>query len=340
MVALTKGLYKNPVMDKLRAIEYFLASAEERSFTRAAARLEVSVPAIAKLVGALERKIGITLFDRSARGLVLTSGGERYLEACRPLLEQLNAADQLVGQTAQQRGTLVIGAHPELVLLPWFSRFHARYPDLVLDVRPVNRRTLQDVPADVYLVHGWPEQPDLILKRIAKPRLQTCASPEYWATHGVPQRPQDLEQHSCLLYCNDEGIVNDLWQYERDGITESVTARGWLVSNHRQLTINAALAGEGVVRASDLLSVDHLRSGRLVPVLLDWVMQDVPPINLLYKASQRRNPRVRLFMDFMIEAFRDIEAEFGVDGRREFAQRPFWAQRRIRRASTATRAED
>jgi DNA-binding transcriptional LysR family regulator len=324
-------------MDKLRALQYFLTSAEERSFSRAARRLEVSVPAVAKLVNALERELGAALFDRTAKGLKLTASGERYLDACQPLVAQLTAADEVViEEGSRPRGTLVVGAHPELVMLPWLSRFHERYPDIQLDVRAVTRLTIKDTPAEVYIVHGWPNQPDMVRRLIAQPRLLTCAAPGYWATHGVPQRPKDLERHVCLLYCNDEGTVNDLWQYERGEEKESVTGRGWLVSNSRYVTLNAALSGEGVVRISDLMAGEHLRSGQLVPVLLDWQMTDAPPFNLLYPSSQRRNPRVRLFIDFVIEAFRELEAESGYGTmRRQFAERPYWARPQYRRASAA-----
>jgi LysR family transcriptional regulator for bpeEF and oprC len=325
-------------MDKLRALKYFLVSAEEHSFSRAARRLEVSVPAVAKLVAVLERELGAALFERSAQGLKLTVRGERYLDVCQPLLAQLTAADELVGEeTVRPRGTLVVGAHPELVMLPWLSRFHERYPDIQIDLRAVTTMTIKDTPAEVYLVHGWPDQPDMVRRVVAQPRLLTCAAPAYWAAHGVPQRPNDLEAHVCLLYCNDEGTVNDLWQYERGQEKESVTARGWLVSNSRYVTINAALAGEGVVRISDLMAGEHLRNGQLVPTLLDWVMGDAPPFNVLFRSRERRNPRARVFIDFAIEAFGEWEAECGYGiNRRQFLERPYWHRRRYRRASAAT----
>lgn len=326
-------------MDKLRALQYFLVSAEESSFSRAARRLDVSVPAVAKLVNALERELGATLFDRSPQGLKLTTGGERYLDACRPLVAQLAAADESVGIEAMRpRGTLVVGAHPELVMLPWLSRFHQRYPDIQLDVRTVNRLTIHNTPAEAYLVHGWPNEPDMVRLLIAQPRLLTCAAPGYWAKYGVPRHPTDLEQHVCLLYCNDEGTVNDLWQYQRGAEIVSVTARGWLVSNNRYVTLDAALAGTGVVRISDLLTTEHLRSGQLVPALLDWEMADAPPFNLLYAANQRRNPRVRLFIDFVSEAFGELGTETAYGARpRPFSERPYWSRRGYRRASTAVR---
>ena len=187
--------------------------------------------------------------------------------------------------------------------------------------------------SDVYLVHGWLDQPDLVHQRIAQARMLTCAAPSYWAEHGVPQHPRDLAEHQCLLYVNDEGTVADLWKYERDGEVESVAASGWLISNSREINVHAALAGAGVIRASDLMSGEHLVGGRLTPVLLDWTMQDAPPINLLFHANQRRNPRVRLFIDFITSAFRELESQFEfVAGRRSFIDRPYWL-RRNRRAS-------
>lgn len=329
-------------MDKLRALRYFVTAAEEHSFSRAARRLEISVPAVVKLVNSLERDLGAALFERSAQGLKLTTSGERYLDACHPLLAQMAAADQLVGVEASvPHGTLVLGAHPELVMLPWLSRFHESYPDIQIDIRTITRSPIHNTPAEVYLLHGWPKEPDMVRRLIAQPQLLTCAAPGYWSKYGVPQRPADLDRHVCLLYCNDEGTVNDLWQYERGAEKVSVTARGWLVSNNRHVTINAALSGEGVVRISDLMSAEHLRSGRLVPVLLDWEMADAAPFNLLYSANQRRNVRTRIFIDFVTEALREMQAESGYGPkRRQFAERPYWSQRGHRRASTVSRSRE
>jgi LysR family transcriptional regulator, regulator for bpeEF and oprC len=324
-------------MDKLRALQYFLTAAEERSFSRAARKLEVSVPAVVKLVNALERQLGAALFERSAQGLKLTAGGERYWDACRPLLTQVAAADQLVGETSRPRGTLVLGAHRELVMLPWLSRFHETYADIQLDVRNVTRPTIKTTPADVYLVHGWPREADMVRRVVAQPRLLTCAAPGYWAKHGIPKRPEDLAEHACLLYCNDEGTVNDLWKYERGGKTVSITARGWLVSNNRTITLDAATAGEGVLRIADLLAIEELRSGKLVPVLLDWEMADAPPFNLVYTANQRRNPRARILIDFLTSAFGDLHAQSGYGSKDVPTARPGWSQRGFRRASAVLR---
>src|SRR5688572_18777719 len=126
-------------MDKLRALHYFVTAAERGSFTAAARRFEVSVPAVAKLVTALEKSLGARLVNRAARGLTLTADGESYLEACRPLLQELTLADERVnGSAARPRGLLTVGA-PSFVaqhcVLPALVDFHARYPDIHVDVR-------------------------------------------------------------------------------------------------------------------------------------------------------------------------------------------------------------
>jgi DNA-binding transcriptional LysR family regulator len=97
-------------MDRFRALEYFVAAADSGSLSGAARKLEVTIPAALKVINALERRLGTTLFDRSSQGITLTADGARYLESCRPLLEQLADADEAVGGAAgRPRGTVVLG---------------------------------------------------------------------------------------------------------------------------------------------------------------------------------------------------------------------------------------
>src|SRR4051812_37126274 len=114
-------------MDKLRALQYFVAAAEERSLSGAARRLDISVPAVSKLISSLERNLGAILFDRTVHGLKLTSNGEMYLQTCQPLLDQLDSADEALKEsTANVRGTLAVGSPQMLAqhcLVPALPRF-------------------------------------------------------------------------------------------------------------------------------------------------------------------------------------------------------------------------
>ena len=330
-------------MDRLRALQYFLAAAEERSFSGAARQLDVTVPAIARLVAVLERSLGVSLFDRTAQGLTLTAAGGSYLEACQPLLAQLAAVDESMrSAVARPRGTLVLGA-PAFVsqhcIAPALPLFHSRHPDIVIDVRNVDRaRAPEANAAEVLVLLGWPDRADMVHRRIAQTRLIICASPGYWAANGLPQRPKDLEDHICLLFRDHEGTILDLWEYERGTEKESAAVNGWLVSSHRDVLLDAAMAGAGVARLSDLTIHSHLKSGRLVPVLVDWETKHSPPVNLLYRANQRRTPRVRLFVDFVTQLFRDLENDRDA-GLTEHvaAERPHWYRRRHVRASGVLR---
>ena len=332
-------------MDKLRALRYFSAAAAEKSLSGAARGFGVSVTAVAKLINALEKGLGAKLFDRTARGLTLTAEGARYLEACGPALTQLDDADERLRESMQRpKGTVVVGVQHVIArgcLTAALPRFHARYPDIEFDVRDFQRVTDEQVSGvDVMLVLGWPKAEDLVLRRIAAGRFIVVASPAYWAEHGMPRRPKDLERHACLPIRAVDGTVMDAWAFTRGAEQESVVARGWLTTSnaHRDLVIELALAGHGVIRILDWTNLPDLASGSLVRALEDWESTEAPPVNLLYRASARRIPRVRLFIDFATELFRELDQ---VRGQQVIGtERPRWLWRHYGRASaTLTRTD-
>ncbi|MBC5767857.1 LysR family transcriptional regulator [Ramlibacter albus] len=330
-------------MDKLRALEYFLATARTRSFSAAARELDVSVAAVARLVSTLETNLGVNLFERTPQGIKLTADGAAYLDMCQPILQQLQVADEaLRGAASRPKGTLVVGCPTILsqhCILPELPAFHARYPEIQIDVRTVDKPTAVEANvAEVQVVYGWPEAAGLIQRRLANTRLLICASPGYWNKHGVPSTIEELEQHQCLLFRDQEGTVIDFWEHEREGLKRSASVSGWLVSTHRDDVLQAVIAGQGVGRFSDLSIREPLRTGQLVPVLLDWESRHAPPINLLYRSSQRRLPRVRLFIDFLVNVFRRMEEERAPELQVHLTpERPDWYRRRHGRASATPR---
>lgn len=329
-------------MDKLRALNYFVAAADQGSLAGAARQLGVSVPAVHKLVAALERELGAALFERSPRGLTLTASGQAYLDSCRPLLTELAAADEAVGRSSSRpSGILVVGAHAQLahhLLLPALPRFHARFPEVQIDLRIIHRLGDADAaPVDVFLLHGWPEATDLIHQRLGLARSCIAASPKYWAEYGVPRHPSELAAHNCLSLRNPAGILIDLWEFVRGADKVSVQVGGWFSSNSREAVLDLILAGHGVGRFSELASSETLRSGLLVPVLVEWVVQGGPPLNLMFRPNHRRTPRVRLFIDFLHGLLHDLQPDDGATPQRPSIELPHWHRRGAARASSILR---
>ena len=327
-------------MDKLRALQYFVSAAEAGSLSAAARELGISLAAVAKLVAALERDLGTVLFDRSSRGLVLTSDGEVYLQACRPAVEQITAAGEAVRFTKDRpRGTVIVGAPSQITrhcLAPVLESFHARFPEVEVDLRSVSRSSEPAAKGvEVFVLLGWLPPHELVAKRLAITRGLVCAAPSYWREHGMPKRPSELARHTCFPYRNPDGVLLDHWRFSRGDVVEAVTVQSWLSSNDREALVDATLAGAGVMRLADVTALDLLASGRLVAALTDWEMLDNPPITLLYRANHRRIPRLRAFVDFATAVFADlvIAAERSPDRlRRE--EPPRWSRRSAVRAST------
>jgi len=332
-------------MDKFRALSYFVAAAEAGSFSAAARRFEVSVPAVTKLVTAMERELGVKLLDRSTQGLTLTARGSQYLETCVPLLAQLADADRtLSGPGARRTRTLVVGAPPLLaraLLVPALPHWHERHAQVHIDLRTVDFLNVKEADArgvDVLVALGWPGSVDLVQRQLAQSRLIICASPAYWRRHSVPRRPADLASHDCLLVRSPEGTVLDLWRHTREGEIEEVAVRGWLTCASRDDVLQAVLLGQGVGRFADLSVWSFVRDGLLQPVLLDWASSDSPPVSALFRPEAKRDAMVQEFVAFLAGMLEPVEAKCSASfGARPSVARPAWYARRHGRASQAPR---
>jgi len=329
-------------MDKLRALQYFIAASEECSFSGAARRLDVSVPSIAKLISGLERELGIRLMDRNTQGLRLTTKGRAFLETCAPLVEQLLRAEIAVAMPEQRsERVLVVGAPgllSRLVLVPALKRFREQHNHIHIELRAIDHLTVTDAQTqglDVLVALGWPGNVSLVQRRLAQSRLIICASPAYWERHGIPDRPSDLAKHQCLLVRTPEGTVLDLWRHVRSEEAEQVAVRGWLVSESRDYVLQAVLDGQGVGRFADVSVWPHVKEGVLQPVLVDWDSRDSPPFSALYRSDTKRDPEIQAFVSFLGELLGQLEWECRhVIGARPEAMRPGWYSKRGGRAST------
>jgi len=329
-------------MDKLKALQYFLAAAQTGSLAAAARQQGVTMQAVAKLVGALEAQLGATLFQRGSRGLTLTADGAQYADACAPLLLQLQAADDGLRQARHRpQGTLVVGGTPFFLqhgIAPALPAFHDKYPDLTLDLRSVVH--LDETAArdcDLLVVHGWFEAGAWVRRELPVMPQVTAATPGYWKRHGVPRHPSELADHNCLCYRNPYGKLLDLWRYRQEGkqgeVIEQVIVRGWLNSNHRDNLLELALNDGGVMRIAHATAQAELESGHLVTVLADWELMDPPPLAIYFRPEQRRTLRLRVFADFVGTRCAELAQLTRAKGQSSVDGRPAWHHGSGRRAS-------
>ena len=301
-------------MDKMRAIQYFNRAAELGTFAAAARSFDVSTPAVTQLVAGLERALGTLLFHRTGHGLALTADGERYYEVSRPTIADFLAVESRLGpKGVKPRGTLTIGLRSGVgqnCVMPRLAQFLERFPDVDLVARPVETlEEIGDQGVDLVVMTGWPPDKDFVVRPLTQSRDLVCAAPQYWLREGKPDQPTNLRNHRCLLFRSSGGTILDRWSFERRGEIQTVDVSGRLMSDSLPWMLEAACAGAGVVHASDLVLIRPITAGLLVPVLTDWEPLDSPSHFVIYRPALRRSKLVRLFVDFLVEVFADLDAQ-------------------------------
>jgi DNA-binding transcriptional LysR family regulator len=288
--------------EELGNLAMFLAVAEERSFTKAAAKLGISQSALSHSMRRLEAKIGLRLLTRTTRSVAPTQAGERLIETLRPALDDID--DRLASLTALRErpaGTVRItsSAHAaRAVLWPAIDRLTAENPDINVEVSIEGG--LVDIVADRFdagVRLGERLEQDMIAVPIS-PRLRMAAfaAPAYLEKRGTPQTPYDLAQHSCisLRMATSGGLY--AWEFERDGKELKVKTEGQLVFNDADLIVAATLGGHGVAFMIEDHVTRHLADGTLVRVLEDWC-EPFDGYYLYYPSRRQPSPAFSLVLE-------------------------------------------
>ena len=288
-------------IDKLRAITYFLRTAEAGSFAAAARSLDVTASALSKALTALEGDIGFNLFSRSTRKLSLTEDGEAYRECCREVLQDLEgvelaARSSLVGA----RGTLRFGVHPAVrsALLRQLPRFLRDHAGLKLDMVSTNDpSSLLEQGLDVVFCIGRLPDSGLVALPLGWAEFVICGSPAYLAAHGVPQHPDDLSAHDAIVYTRPDEDSGVRWPMRRGEERRVVAPPVRLAVRDGAGLIDAARHGCGLARPYEIAARLALQSGQLRAVLGDWESERQPLFAVVAK-SKRLPAKVRAFIEF------------------------------------------
>lgn len=291
--------------DRLTKMIAFVKTAELGSFSAAGASLAVSSQIIGRHVAELEQHLGIPLLTRTTRNQKLTEAGQLYLEGCRRALGAIEDAEAAVAEHSQApRGVLRVTAPVEIgaaVLAPRLPEFLALYPDVKIDLMLDDRVVdLIDQGFDVGIRIGQLPNSELKSRALVPFRLVTCASKAYVETRGLPQTPEDLGFHDCLDYSFHNYPAPSNWTFASSNGEIRIDAGARIVSNNGHALVEAALANGGIIRTAELAVAQHLKSGRLLPLLEDYASPD-RPMHLLYPAQKYRLPKLRVFVDWVIQ---------------------------------------
>jgi DNA-binding transcriptional LysR family regulator len=276
----------------LGELSAFTIVAEERSFTRAAARLGISQSALSHSIRGLEKRLGLQLLARTTRSVSPTVAGAALLQDLSPALERIERA---VAETRKQKERpagrirlIIPRTATRIVIMPKLAQFARAYPEIVLEVTSSNDPV--DLVAGQYdagVQLGEFIQRDMIAVRVTREmRLAVVGSPQYFKFHDIPRKPQDLKDHSCIGFRFGSGLYR--WEFEKGRKTLTVSPQGSASFDDPELVIQAVLNGVGIGTAMEETLASPIAKGQLVQVLKDWC--PTFPGYFLYYPSRRNQP--------------------------------------------------
>jgi len=280
----------------------FITVAREGSFTRAAAQLGVTQPALSQAITGLENRLKIRLLTRTTRSVSLTAAGERLLLAIGTRFDEIETElDMLTELRDKPAGTVRITCGPSVlhtILLPKLAPLLRAYPDIKLefDANHGFRNIVADrFDAGVRL--GDTIDKDMIAVSIEPQlRMAAAASPEYFAAHPVPLTPKDLVHHNCInMRMTSSGGIY-VWEFDNKDGPVNVRVEGQLTFNTTAHMTDAALAGLGIAFLPEEEFGTHIAEGRLIRVLEEWC-EPFPGYYLYYPSRKQPSPAFSLVLD-------------------------------------------
>lgn len=291
-------------MENFSGLKVFAEVAETCSFVEAGRRLGLSASAIGKAVARLEHRLGARLFQRSTHHVRLTAEGGLFLDRCRRILAEMElAAQELSEARGAIRGPLRVSLPSwALTFMPTFRRFMQAYPDVRLDLDLSDRLVdLVEEGYDLAIRTGDVRDSRLTTRMIGRFRHAIVASPAYLASHGVPQRPEDLLDHLCLHRRHPQTGAVDAWPLASHGEDIQLDLPVKAIIDSVEARIELAAEGAGIACVPSIAVIRPIEDGRLVSLLLDHV-RDWGVFRLLWAGGGNVSRNVRALVDFVVQS--------------------------------------
>jgi DNA-binding transcriptional LysR family regulator len=307
-------------MDRLQSMRVFQQVVDEGGFAAAARKLDLTPAAVTRLVGDLERHLGVRLLQRTTRRMSLTPAGEAYLGRLRTILGDIDEADAMVhAQSREMGGPVRVLAQPVVathIIAPAVRDFQRRYPDIVLEIdeQDVLDPNVEDY--DLTIVSGNVAiHSTAIVRTVIESQAVFCASPDYLQRHGEPLQPEDLLRHRCLRLRTPGVRLRALTMIDPtagDRLLE-LDVPVVMSAHNTDTLLRATIDGAGVSSQPADLLAPLLRSGALRRVLAPWITNRISLVAAL--PSRKYMPaRTRAFLDHLVEHTRRTLSGLGVTG--------------------------
>ena len=287
-------------MDRLDAMQAFVAVADLQGFAPAARKLGLSPSGVTRLIAALEARLGARLLQRTTRSVTLTDVGTRYLERARRILADVEEAERSAeGERTRPSGRLVVSApigFGRLHVSPVMSKYLARYSEVSAELRLSDRMiNLVEDGVDLAVRIGHLPDSTLVARHVGEMRRMVVASNAYLKRRGEPKTPQAIASHDTIQF----GVAPD-WRFVEDGREIRVASTPRLATNSFDAAIQYAEQGGGLTRVMAYQAAEALKRGRLKIVLAQFE-QPALPIHIVYPTSRLLSAKVRAFIDLVTE---------------------------------------
>ena len=290
-------------MDRIDAMQAFVAVADLQGFAPAARKLGLSPSGVTRLIAALEDRLGARLLQRTTRQVALTDVGARYLERVRRILADVEEAEgSAQAERTRPSGRLVVSApigFGRLHVSPVMSAYLTRYPEVFGELRLSDRMiNLVEDGVDLAVRIGHLADSSLVARHVGEMRRIVVASSGYLKRHGEPRTPRAIAAHQTIQF----GAItaSSDWHFVEDGREIRVPCTPRFITNSADAAIQYAAQGGGLTRVLAYQAADAIRGGRLRIVLQEFEQPPLP-IHIVYPTSRLLSAKVRTFVDLVTE---------------------------------------
>lgn len=294
-------------MDRFDAMQAFARVVEAGSFTKAAETLHMSKTTVTQLVQQLEARLRVKLLNRTTRKVNVTADGAAYYQRVIKLLADMEDAEtSLPGASVSPRGRLrvdVPSPFARLILIPALPEFHARYPDIQIDMGVSDRIVdIIDENVDCVVRGGELLDQSLMARKVADLQLGVFAAPDYLARSGTPMHPQELEDfhHRVVAFLWARTGKPMPYALHNDKQSLQIKGRHVLAVDDGNAYLAAGLAGMGVLWLPRYMSDAPVARGELVPLFEDWQLESMP-LYIAYPPNRHISLKLRVFIDWVVE---------------------------------------